>query len=99
MACSIIQASSVALTTTDTETYITITVPDTTTFGNGFYRIALNTTIPTSVNCARIAITNGTDTANVLKCNGNYWRPCQLKCQSVLRLRYLTDPVHFMIIK
>lgn len=93
-----IRASSVAVTTPSGggESYITITVPSTVTFNNGCYCIGLFTTIPTTVNCARIVITNGTDTVNVLKCNGDYWRPCQLRCRSILKLLYLSDPVHFL---
>lgn len=93
----IIKATSVAITTPETgESYITITVPETITFTDGLYRIGLFTTIPTTINCAYIVITNGTQTVNVLKCNGNYWRPCELKCRSILNLIYLDDPAHFL---
>lgn len=94
---NIIKAESVAITTpTSGESYITITVPSTVSFSEGCYRIGLFTTIPTGISCAYIAITNGTQTANILKCNGNYWRPCELKCRSVLNLIYLDDPAHFL---
>lgn len=100
MSCNcqnIIRATSVAITTpTSGESYITITVPSTVDFENGCYRIGLFTTIPTTINCARIVITNGTATADVLRCNGNYWRPCELKCRSILKLQYLSDPAHFL---
>ena len=84
-------------TTTPAEQYIQITVPDDVTFNEGTYCIGLFTTIPNTVNCARIAVTNGTDTYNILKCDGNYWRPCQLRCRSVLKCRFLTDPDHLLI--
>lgn len=92
-----IKAVSVAVTSELTEDYLTITVPTTVTFTEGNYCIGLNTTIPTTVSCARVVVTNGTDTVPILKCDGDYWRPCQLRCKSVLRLRYLDDPAHLLI--
>lgn len=96
---NLIKATSVAITTPTGggESYITITVPSTVSFtAPGCYRIALYTTIPTTLNCARIVITNGTDTLDVLKRDGNYWRPCQLKCRDILKLQYLDDPAHLL---
>lgn len=100
MACkceNFIKAQSVAIATQETEQYIQITVPATVTFTEGDWCIGLFTTIPTSINCARVTITNGTDEYPVLKCDGNNWRPCQLRCRSVLNCRFLTDPDHFLI--
>lgn len=94
-----IRATSVAITTTATESYFTITVPSTVTFDNGCWCIGLFTTIPNTIQCARIVVTNGTDTVEILKNNGDYWRPCRLCCRTVLKLQYLSDPVHFLIKK
>jgi hypothetical protein len=95
-----IKATSVAITTPTTgENYITITVPNTVTFTDGCWCIGLFTTIPNTIQCARIVVTNGTDEINILQNDGNYWRPCQLRCRTVLKLQHLSDPEHFLIRK
>lgn len=94
-----IKATSVVVESTTTEDYIQITVPATVTFEEGNYCIGLFTTIPSNIQCARIEVTNGTDTYPILKCDGNNWRPCQLRCRSILRLRFLTDPDHLLIMR
>ncbi len=94
---NIVKATSVAVVSDLTEDYIEITVPATVTFDEDCLRIGLFTTIPTTVNCARVVVTNGTDSYNILRCNGNYWRPCQLKCRSVLNCRVFSDPDHLLI--
>jgi len=92
--CRSVRASSVAVTGTS----ITITVPaDTDLTSVGCLRIGLFTTIPTSVNCANIIVTNGTESLNILKCNGDYWRPSKLCCRSIIRTRVLSDPAHLLI--
>lgn len=96
--CNIIRATSIAIETPETgEAYIQITVPATVTFTEGCYRIGLFTNIPTTLSCAPVQITNGTDEYPVLRCNGNNWRPSQLRCRSVLNLEFLTDPEHFLV--
>lgn len=96
-----LKAQSVVVTTPAAggEDYLTITVADTVDFSEGCYCIGLFTTIPTTVSCCRVVVTNGTDELDILKCDGDYWRPCQLKCRNVLRLRYLSDPAHLLIAK
>lgn len=96
--CNVIRATSVAVTTPEEgEPYITITVPDTVTFSENCLSIGLFTTVPSSISCARIEVTNGTDTVDILKCDGDYWRPCQLKCRSILDCAVLSDPSHLLI--
>lgn len=94
-----VKADSITVETdaTTSEEYLQITVPATTDFVAGDWAIGLFTTIPNTVRGARISITNGTDSYDVLRCNGNYWRPCCLKCRSVLRCSFLTDPEHFLV--
>ena len=93
-----VKATSVAVETPTTgESYIQITVPATVTFTEGDWCIGLFTTIPNTINCASVTVTNGTDEYPILKCNGNNWRPAQLRCRSILSLRFLTDPEHFLI--
>ena len=97
-ACNIIKATAVTVETPETgEAYMQITVPATTVFTEGCYQIGLFTTIPSTVNCASVQISDGTDSYPILRCDGNNWRPAQLKCRSVLNLKFLTDPEHFLI--
>lgn len=92
-----VKAESIALTTpTEGEQYITITVPSDTVFSDGCWCIGLFTTIPTGVRCAYVTVTNGTDSYEIYKCSGNYWRPCELKCRSILRVEFLSDPAHLV---
>ena len=92
--CRFVKAESIAATTTT----ITITVPtDTDLTSVGCMRIGLFTSIPTSVSCANVVVTNGTESLNILKNDGDYWRPCKLACRSILRTRVLDDPSHLLI--
>lgn len=96
--CNFVKASSVTVVEpTDAEAYFQITVPADTTFTEGTWCIGLFTTIPNTIQCAAVQVTNGTDTYPILVCDGNNWRPCQLRCRSVLHCRFLTDPEHFLI--
>ena len=97
--CNIIKATSVELTTPTTgEPFYTITVPATVDLADeGPLNIGLFTSIPSGASCCYVQVTNGTSTLDILRCNGNYWRPCQLKCRSVLHLQVLTDPEHLLI--
>ena len=61
------------------------------------YCILLRIPIPTDTTCNRVIIDTGTEKYDVLTCNGNYWRPCMLKCRSILKLKYYGDPAHFVI--
>jgi len=98
--CNIIKATEVTVETpADAEAFMQVTVPATTVFTEGCYRIGLFTTIPNTVNCASVQISDGTTNYPVLKCDGDNWRPAQLKCRSVLNLRFLTDPEHFLIVR
>lgn len=97
--CNIVRATSITLTTpVGGDAFYTITVPETVDLSTeGCLNIGLFSSIPTGASCAFVQVTNGTDTLDVLRCNGNYWRPCQLKCRSVLPLQILTDPAHLLI--
>lgn len=91
---NIISASSITLS----EGVYTITVPSTfTPTVCNIYCILLRTPIPTGSNCNSVVVTNGSATWNVLVNNGNNWRPCELKCRSILQLKYFDDPAHFYL--
>lgn len=92
--CRTVRAQSVAITGTS----LTITVPaDTDLTSIGCLRIGIFTTIPTTVGCANIIVTNGTESLNIFKDDGNYWRPSKLCCRSIIRTRVLDDPAHLLI--
>ncbi len=76
----------------------TITVPATfnPTICN-CYCVLLRTTFPTVSACNSVVITNGTVTWPVLESCGSNWRPCNLKCRSILKLRFCADPDHFIL--
>ena len=77
----------------------TITIPATPEFiVGGIYDIVLATTIPTGTDGTQITITNGTITGNVMRCNGDYFRPLPLRSRTVLRVQYFDDPDNFQII-
>lgn len=76
----------------------TITVPATfQPSARNDYCILLRVSIPKDSSCNSVSITNGTATWSVLECDGDNWRPCSLKCRSVLKLRFFDDPAHFLI--
>lgn len=76
---------------------VTITVPATVTFTDGqLYDIGLFTSIPAGTGCCTIQVTNGTDTYYVMNNAANYFRPCVLRCRSVLRVLFLSDPAHLL---
>lgn len=77
----------------------TITLPATSEIlPGGVYDIGLFTAIPDGTDGTQIEITNGTVTANVMKGNGNYFRPLPLLSRTILRVQYFDDPAHFQII-
>ena len=61
------------------------------------YCILLRVPIPTGTECNSIVVTNGTSTWSILICNGNNYRPSKLKCRSILQVKYLSDPAHFLL--
>lgn len=75
----------------------TITIPETVFSVCGYWCIGLTVAIPAGTDCTRVQITDGTNTYNVETMDGNYFRPCELKCRTVLKLRYYDDPAHFVI--
>lgn len=92
--CRTVRAQSVALTGST----LVITVPtDTDLTSLGCLRIGIFTTIPTTVSCANVQVTNGTTTLDILKSDGNYWRPSKLCCRSIIRTLVLDDPAHLLI--
>lgn len=92
--CRSVRAESITLA----GTILTVTVPaDTDLTTLGCLRIGIFTTIPNTVSCANINVTNGTTTLSILKDDGDYWRPSRLCCRSIIRTRVLTDPPHLLI--
>ncbi len=64
------------------------------------------TSIPTESECNIIRVTDGTTTLTVFnsgRCQGQpcnqRWRPCRLKCRSILVMRYLDDPALLVLEK
>ena len=92
--CRMVRAESI----TASATTLTVTVPAETDLTSiGCLRIGIFTSIPTSVSCANVVVTNGTTTLDILKDDGNYWRPSKLCCRSIIRTRVLDDPAHLLI--
>lgn len=78
----------------------TITVPESVSFNAlGTYCIAIRCPVvdAQNVSCAKVVVTNGTDTVPILICDGDNWRPCAIKCRTILKLRYHSDPAHFVV--
>ena len=99
MACNCCNCRSVrAESISASATTFTITVPEDTDLTSiGCLRIGIFTTIPNSISCGNVIVTNGTTSLNILKDDGNYWRPCKLSCRSIIRTRVLDDPAHLLI--
>ena len=73
---------------------ITITLPDESLQNlcvGQYIRIGLFSSLPNTTRCARVQVTDGISTLEIMKCNQS-WRPIQLLCRSVLNLQYLNDP-------
>lgn len=92
--CKVITASTI----TTSGGVTTITVPTGTTFISGeCYCIGMFLTIPSGTNGTQVNITDGTTTYNIFNSVANYWRPrCGLRSRTLLRLRFLNDPNHFL---
>jgi hypothetical protein len=92
--CQKVRAQSITLANGN----VTITLPATTEFIDGTnFCIVLNTNIPAGTDCCTVQITNGTDTYYIMNHIANYFRPCKLRCKSILQVIYLADPSHFLI--
>ena len=77
----------------------TITIPSTPVITDGtVIDVLLATAIPDGTDGAQLVITNGTVTSSVTNGNGNYLRFYPLTSRTVLRVQYLSDPVHFQIL-
>ena len=83
---------------TTTSGVTTITVPSETTFTDGkCYCLGLFFTIPAGTNGTQVNITNGTTTWVIFNRLANYWRPCcALKSRTLLKVKFLNDPAHFL---
>ena len=58
--------------------------------------IELNVPIKDKLECTRVVISGYNEgQLYVLSCFGNYWRPCNIKCKTIISLKYLNDPEHF----
>ncbi len=93
MSCNkgIIRATNVAVSNAG---QATITVADglITDLNTGVkIEIGLFVSIPATRECNQVRVTDGTTTLDIY-CNNQYWRPCMLKCRSVLVLENYEDP-------
>ncbi|MFI3251883.1 MAG: hypothetical protein R3Y60_01955 [bacterium] len=59
--------------------------------------LVIDKVIPNTSKCLRITVTDG-DTDLPIYVNNQYFRPCQLKCHSVLNVKYKADPKIFEFI-
>lgn len=101
----LLRASSVV----EDDGIITITVADdsiTDLCVNEKVCIGLFASIPNTAKCDRIKVTDGTTEraiyngiTNDIGAASQYWRPCQLRCRSILVLREHRDPELFVIEK
>lgn len=84
---------------TTTSGVTTITIPSTTFNDKQLCCLGLFTTIPIGTGGTQINITDGSSTWTVYNRFANYWRPCTaLRSRSILKLRYLNAPEHFIIV-
>ncbi len=98
-----------AKSVTEASGVTTITVEDGSITGlcvNQVVEIGLFASLPNTARCNRIIVTDGTTKRAVynglVDCIGKasqYWRPCALKCRSVLVLHEHQDPDLFVIQK
>lgn len=96
--CNLTLTKATEVTTASGATVIT--VPTTQEFSaSGIYNILLSTPIPSGTDGTTLTITNGTISGNVMRRNGNYFRPLPLRSRTVLSVQYFDDPTHFQIIK
>ena len=92
--CNFIKAEEIIVD----EGVISIKVPDDTKFTDCcLYNICLFRNIPIADQCSQIVIMTDNDKYLVFNCKANYWRPCHVKCRSILQLRFFDDPGHFLI--
>lgn len=78
----------------------TVTLSAATEFTAGrVYNILLATPIPDGTDGTTLAVTNGTDSGNIMRRNGNYFRALPLRSRTVLAVQYFDDPAHFQILK
>lgn len=88
-----------ATSVTSTAGATTITLPATAEIIAGqIYDIGLFTAIPAGTDGSTISITNATVTGFVMNSAGNYFRPLPLRSRTILRVMYLDDPAHFLLI-
>ncbi len=89
------RAQTIAVATGTT----TITLPATAEFTAGeVYDILLASPIPDGTDGTTIEITNGTVTGDVMRRNGNYFRPIPLTSRTILRVQFFDDPAHFQLL-
>ena len=95
-----ITAESIAVAGTGNTATTTITVPATFVPADGaVYDILLRTQVPEGTQRTIVAITNGTDSGNILQARtGNYARASGLGWRQVLRVQYFADPAHYVML-
>ena len=95
-----ISAVSIAVTGTGNTAQTTITVPSTVTFAAGAtYDILLSAQVPAGTDRTIVAISNGTDTAEVMQFGfGNYARARYLGSRKIIRVQFFDDPAHFNLV-
>lgn len=93
-------AASVAVAGTGAAAVTTITVPATVTFApGGVYDVLISAQVPAGTDGTIVNITNGATVGSVMqRCNGNYARARCLGCRKVLRVQFLGDPAHFLLL-
>lgn len=96
--CNLILTKATEVTTASGATVITVSSTQDFSAG-GIYNILLSTPIPSETDGTTLTITNGSISGNIMRRNGNYFRPLPLKSRTVLTVQYFDDPTHFQIVK
>lgn len=96
--CNLPLVKATSITSSEGATLITVSSIQTFSTG-GVYNILLSTPIPSGTDGTTLTITNGTTSGNVMKRNGNYFRPLPLRSRTVFTVQFFDDPTHFQIIK
>lgn len=95
-----VSAESVTVSGTGREAAAEIKVPDTTAFAPGvIYDVLVRTQVPAGTDGTVLTVSNGAVTCPVVqRASGNYVRCRGLGWRRVLRLQWLDDPAHFLLL-
>lgn len=93
-------ATLAVVTGTGNTAVTTLTVPAGTTFApGGVYDVLIKTQVPANTDGTILNISNGAQAGSVMqRCNGNYARCRALGWRKVLRVQWLSDPNHFVLL-